>query len=118
MTGDIKTTPSGLSEGILWNFAKDELADFVLDYYGISTDLVSDIVPTFSIQGQLTGSAAEQLGLKSGTPVSYRAGDQPNNAFSLKAAVRTRKLSVRLRRLRRSVPQQQIRTTTPRRLLS
>ncbi len=83
MTGDIKTTPSGLSEGILWNFEKDGLADFVLDYYGISADLVADIVPTFSIQGQITSAAAEQLGLKSGTPVSYRAGDQPNNALSL-----------------------------------
>jgi xylulokinase len=83
MTGEIKTTPSGLSEGIMWNFAKDGLADFVLDNYGISTELVADIAPTFSVQGQLTGSAAQQLGLKSGTTVSYRAGDQPNNALSL-----------------------------------
>jgi xylulokinase len=83
MTGDIKTTPSGLSEGILWDFEKENLADFVLDYYGISPDLIPQTTPTFSIQGQLTSSAAQQLGLKAGTPVSYRAGDQPNNALSL-----------------------------------
>ena len=83
MTGEIKTTPSGLSEGILWDFEKDSLADFVLDYYGIAAELVPATTPTFSIQGQLTSSAAEQLGLAAGTKVSYRAGDQPNNALSL-----------------------------------
>jgi xylulokinase len=83
MTGDIRTTPSGLSEGILWDFEKDQLADFVLDNYGIAPDLVAETVPTFSIQGELTGAGAAELGLHAGTPVSYRAGDQPNNALSL-----------------------------------
>jgi len=83
MTGEIRTTPSGLSEGIMWDFEKDRLADFVLDNYGISPDLVAETVPTFSIQGELTGAGAAELGLKAGTPVSYRAGDQPNNALSL-----------------------------------
>jgi xylulokinase len=83
MTGDIKTTPSGLSEGILWDFEKDSPADFVLDNYGISADLIADTIPTFSIQGQLTSAAAGQLGLKPGIKVSYRGGDQPNNALSL-----------------------------------
>jgi xylulokinase len=83
MTGEIKTTPSGLSEGIMWDFEKDKLADFVLDNYGIAPDLVAEIVPTFSIQGELSGAGAAELGLKAGTPVSYRGGDQPNNALSL-----------------------------------
>jgi xylulokinase len=83
MTGEIKTTPSGLSEGILWNFEGDKLADFVLDNYGISSELIAETVPTFSIQGQLTKEAAEELGLAAGTNVSYRGGDQPNNALSL-----------------------------------
>jgi xylulokinase len=83
MTGDIKTTPSGLSEGILWNFEKDQLADFVLDNYGIAPDLVAETVPTFSVQGELTSGAAGELGLRAGTKISYRAGDQPNNALSL-----------------------------------
>ena len=83
MTGEIKTTPSGLSEGIMWDFQKQGLADIVLDYYGISPDLIADVVPTFSIQGELTREAADKLGLKRGTKISYRAGDQPNNALSL-----------------------------------
>jgi len=83
MTGQMKTTPSGLSEGIMWDFEKDSLAEFVLENYGISTDFVADIVPTFSVQGELTAEAAKELGLATGTKVSYRAGDQPNNALSL-----------------------------------
>jgi len=83
MTGEIKTTPSGLSEGIMWDFEADGLADFVLDNYGISPDLVADTVPTFSVQGELTKAAADELGLAAGTKISYRAGDQPNNALSL-----------------------------------
>jgi len=83
MTGEIKTTPSGLSEGILWDFQKQGLADIVLDYYGIAEELIPEVVPTFSVQGELTKEAANELGLKAGTIVSYRAGDQPNNALSL-----------------------------------
>lgn len=83
MTGQIKTTPSGLSEGVMWDFKNEGLADIVLDNYGISKDLIADVVPTFSAQGELTTEAAEQLGLKAGTVISYRAGDQPNNALSL-----------------------------------
>ncbi len=83
MTGEIKTTPSGLSEGIMWDFEKNRLADFVLDSYGIAPDLVAETVPTFSIQGELTGAGAAELGLRAGIPVSYRGGDQPNNALSL-----------------------------------
>lgn len=83
MTGEVRTTPSGLSEGILWDFAEGRAADLVLDHYGISPDLIPPLVGTFAIQGQLTGAAAAELGLPPGTPVSYRAGDQPNNALSL-----------------------------------
>ena len=83
MTGQIKTTPSGLSEGIMWDFEKDSLADFVLKNYGIPGKLVAETTPTFSIQGELTKEAAKELGLKAGTVISYRAGDQPNNALSL-----------------------------------
>ncbi len=83
MTGRIKTTPSGLSEGIMWDFQRQGLAKFLLDYYGISEDLIAEAVPTFSVQGELTKTAAGELGLKAGTKISYRAGDQPNNALSL-----------------------------------
>jgi len=83
MTERIVTTPSGLSEGIMWDFRRQGLAKLVLDYYGIADELVAEVLPTFSIQGEMTKKAADELGLKAGTVVSYRAGDQPNNALSL-----------------------------------
>lgn len=83
MTGEICTTISGLSEGILWNFAENNEASSLLDYYGIDSSLLAPIKPTFSNQGSLHTKAAEFLGLSAGIPVSYRAGDQPNNAMSL-----------------------------------
>jgi xylulokinase len=67
----------------MWDFEADGLADFVLDNYGISGELIAETLPTFSIQGELTKEAADELGLDAGTIVSYRAGDQPNNALSL-----------------------------------
>lgn len=83
MTGEINTTISGLSEGIFWDFQANEPASFLLDHYGIDHSMLPGIIPTFSEQGRLTDGTAEELGLLKGTPVSYRAGDQPNNAFSL-----------------------------------
>ena len=83
MSGEIQTTISGLSEGILWDYKGQKLADLLLDHYGISKDLVPDVVPTFSVQAELSSKAAKELGLKSGTKITYRSGDQPNNAFSL-----------------------------------
>lgn len=83
MTGTARTTPSGLSEGTLWDVQDEGLATDVLGYFDLDPDLWPEPVPTFSVQGRLTQSAADQLGLSSGTPVAYRAGDQPNNALSL-----------------------------------
>ena len=83
LTDKIVTTPSGLSEGIIWDFKEKQIADMVLDNYGIDKDLIPEVVPTFSVQGELTKRAADQLGLRAGTIVSYRGGDQPNNALSL-----------------------------------
>lgn len=83
MSGDIVTTPSGLSEGILWDYRNQSLADIVLDYYDISPWLIPKIMPTFSIQGEMTIRAARELGLRPGIKIAYRAGDQPNNALSL-----------------------------------
>ena len=83
MTREITTTPSGLSEGILWDFQEQKLADWVLEYFEINCNLIPRIVPTFSVQGQLTQTAASELGLAPATPITYRAGDQPNNALSL-----------------------------------
>jgi xylulokinase len=83
LTGEICSTISGLSEGIFWDFRSQSPAVFLMNYYGISTDLLPEIRPTFSRQGQLNNIASRELGLNAGTIVSYRAGDQPNNAFSL-----------------------------------
>ena len=83
LIGEINTTISGLSEGIMWDFQENSIADFLFDYYGIHEHLIPDIVPTFSEQGGLSSAAAEELGLVPGIQIAYRAGDQPNNAFSL-----------------------------------
>lgn len=83
LTGNICTTASGLSEGIFWDFAEGKVSDTVLDYFGFARNIIPDIVPTFSLQGTVTETASNELGLKSGIQVCYRAGDQPNNALSL-----------------------------------
>lgn len=83
LSGQINTTISGLSEGMFWDFKERRPAKFLLDYFGFSESHIADIVPTFSIQSEVSAEAAAELGLKEGTPISYRAGDQPNNALSL-----------------------------------
>lgn len=83
LSGEINTTISGLSEGIFWDFVDKKPAQFLLDYYGFPASILPDIVPTFAVQSQVSEAAANELGLKAGTPISYRAGDQPNNALSL-----------------------------------
>jgi xylulokinase len=79
----INTTISGLSEGIFWDFKNDDLADFLLDHYGIKKTMVPDIVETFGLQSVVNGKGAQESGIAAGTPIFYRAGDQPNNALSL-----------------------------------
>ena len=83
MSGEAVTTISGLSEGMMWDFREKRPAQFLLDYFGFPESVLPRIVPTFSVQGVLSEAAAEELGLQAGTPISYRGGDQPNNALSL-----------------------------------
>ncbi len=83
LTGEVCTTVSGLSEGMFWDFQVGDIANFLLDYYGIPKSFIPEIKPTFSEQGRLTASVADELGLAPGIPVTYRGGDQPNNALSL-----------------------------------
>ena len=83
LSGQANTTVSGLSEGMFWDFRNGRVADFLMDYYGFDNSIISDIVPTFSIQSCVSAEAAAETGLKEGTPITYRAGDQPNNALSL-----------------------------------
>jgi xylulokinase len=83
LTGEIQTTVGGLSEGIMWDFQRNSLSKMLFENYGFSADIVPEIVPTFANQGQLTQEVSHELGLSTKTKVSYRAGDQPNNALSL-----------------------------------
>ena len=83
LTGDVCTTVSGLSEGMFWDFQENGIARFLLDYYGIDESLLPPIVPTFGEQGRVSAAASRETGLPEGIPVTYRAGDQPNNALSL-----------------------------------
>jgi xylulokinase len=83
MTGEIRTSFTGLSEGIFWDFTENSISDRLLEYYGFDKSLFPEALSSFSNQGSLNPAAAEELGLKGGIPVSYRAGDQPNNALSL-----------------------------------
>ena len=83
LTGEVCTTVSGLSEGMFWDFRRGCVADFLMDYYGFDHSLIADIRPTFAEQGWVKADVARELGLAEGTPVTYRAGDQPNNALSL-----------------------------------
>ena len=83
LSGEVTTTPQGLSEGILWDFNNHEPSKVLMEHYGIDGALLPDIVPGFGFQCVLSKTTAKELGLKEGTPITYRAGDQPNNAFSL-----------------------------------
>ena len=81
--GDIKTTISGLSEGMFWDFKNNEVSKDIMNFFGFSEDIIADIVPTFSIQSRVCEETARELSLPAGTPIAYRGGDQPNNALSL-----------------------------------
>ncbi len=83
LTGEPLTTVSGLSEAVLWDFAEEDVATMVLDHYGLERTFVPEVKSTFSRQGTVTKAAAKELGVAEGIPVTYRAGDQPNNALAL-----------------------------------
>lgn len=83
LSGTPCTTVSGLSEGMFWDFKEASVAGFLMDYYGFDSQLIPEIKPTFSCQGEVSAEAAAETGLAEGTPITYRAGDQPNNALSL-----------------------------------
>ncbi|OZY86911.1 carbohydrate kinase [Cellvibrio mixtus] len=83
LSGVINTTASGLSEGTLWDFKENRIATELLAHWGISTDVIPDVVPSFGVQSIVSEAVAAELGLRKGVKICYRAGDQPNNAFSL-----------------------------------
>ncbi len=83
LTGEICTNPEGLSEYMLWDFKNNAPARFLMDYFGFDASIFPEVKPSFSVQGYVTKEAAEEFGLAEGIPVTYRGGDQPNNALSL-----------------------------------
>ncbi len=83
LTGQITTSVSALSEGIFWDFKEKELSKDVFDYFGFDTSLVPEIKEVFSNHGEVSAPCAALLKLRAGIPVTYKAGDQPNNALSL-----------------------------------
>lgn len=83
LTGEITTSISALSEGVFWNFKKDELSKEVMDYFGFDTGFFPPLQDVFSSHGYLKNDVAQSLGLPAAIPVTYKAGDQPNNALSL-----------------------------------
>ena len=84
LSGGVKqTTVSGLSEGMFWDFKDNSVSSDVMNYFGFPNNIIADIVPTFSVQSTVCQAVADELGLAVGTPISYRGGDQPNNALSL-----------------------------------
>lgn len=83
LTGKINTTISGLSEGVFWNFKNNEPASFLFEHLGISEELIPDITDTFGFQGEVNFLGEKESQIAMGTPILYRAGDQPNNALSL-----------------------------------
>ena len=83
LSGRISTSVSGLSEQILWDFKEERRADFVADYYGIPHAMIPEAGVSIGIEARTNAETETLLGIPAGTPISYRAGDQPNNAFSL-----------------------------------
>ena len=83
LSGKMTTTKTGLSEGMLWDYKNNSVADFLLKYYEIDSSLIPKIVPTFGFQCKLNKKGSSECGLLEDIPIYYRAGDQPNNALSL-----------------------------------
>jgi xylulokinase len=83
LTGEVTTTISALSEGVFWDFRSDRLSDDVFRVFGFDTRLIPEVRPLFSCHGRVLPAVAAELGLRAGIPVTYKAGDQPNNALSL-----------------------------------
>ncbi|MGE4587785.1 MAG: FGGY family carbohydrate kinase, partial [Mangrovibacterium sp.] len=83
LSGKAQTTAGGLSEGVLWDFRENRVSTMLLEHYGIDPSLIPEQVPVFSVQSVVSREAARELGLAPETKISYRAGDQPNNALSL-----------------------------------
>jgi len=83
LSGEKATTRSGLSEMALWNFLSDEIDSLILNNKPSIKDLIPQIVPNMGASSVVSNEMAAFLGLDTDVVLSYRSGDQPNNAFGL-----------------------------------
>ncbi|MEO5997283.1 MAG: FGGY family carbohydrate kinase, partial [Chitinophagaceae bacterium] len=83
LTGEISTSIAALSEGIFWDFKENRLSEDILSYFNFNRDIIPATKEVFSEHGYLNDDIAKKLFLKAGIPVTYKSGDQPNNALSL-----------------------------------
>lgn len=83
LTGDITTSVAALSEGVFWDFKEQQLSKDVFNYFGFDQSIIPEIKEVFTTHGNISAAVANQLSLQPGIPVTYKAGDQPNNALSL-----------------------------------
>lgn len=83
LTGEITTSAAALSEGIFWDFKKNELSEDIINYYDLDTSIIPAVKPVFGEHGRVNAAVAQTLSLTQDIPVTYKAGDQPNNALSL-----------------------------------
>lgn len=83
LTGAITTSISALSEGVFWDFPENKLSEDVFSLYGLNTEHIPPVQEVFAEHGRVTKAVAAALSLQEGIPVTYKAGDQPNNALSL-----------------------------------
>src|SRR5690606_13143852 len=61
LTGEITTSISALSEGVFWDFQKNQLSDDILNYFGFSQMMVPEIRPVFSEHGYIKEALAAEL---------------------------------------------------------
>lgn len=83
LTGEVTSTVSMLSEGVFWDFKNENISEDILGFFDFDKSLFPETKELFSTHGTVTKEIARELGIPAGIPVTYKAGDQPNNALSL-----------------------------------
>lgn len=75
LTGTVATEPTDASATLLWDCSSDAWDREVIEALGVPTSLLPPPSETLTVAGGLTRDAATALGLPSGIPVGYGAGD-------------------------------------------
>lgn len=83
LSGEMATSRSGLSEMALWDFVDNKTDSLILNNYKTISARLPKEIQNIGPSSTLLTSIANELGLGSDVVLSYRSGDQPNNAFGL-----------------------------------